>query len=365
MNYRCEGCKREWDYPVETCIFCRGTVTKSISNEYIVEEAIEVSVATEDHPVTPYHVMLLKDPEGLRRFKKSFERPRIGDKVLADALEPSGRDIIGIVGTGITGRGIAEVALRTGHPVILIGRSRTSLENALNWLSRSLSKSMSSEEAQIAISKIIATTDFEPLAHSDFIIESVVENIAIKRDIFRKLDSICNCKVVLASNTSSLKISEISGGLTHPERVVGLHFFNPITRMRLIEIIKTENTSDDVLKRCAKLAARLNKESVIVVDSPGFIVNRLIFAMINEACHALEEGIAGVKDIDKAMKLGANYPMGPFELADLIGLDLTLEILQNLHATSDSTKFQPSQVLKDLVERGCLGKKNRKGFYSY
>ena len=363
--YRCIGCKREWDYPVEVCIFCNGTVTKIFTDEYIVEEAIEVSVATEDHPITPYHVMLLKDREGLRRFKKSFERPRIGDRVLDDALEPSGREIIGIVGTGTTGRGIAEVALKTGHTVILMGRSRTSLENAQNSLSRSLSKSMTSEEAQIAIKKIITTTDFEQLAQSDFIIESVVEDIGIKRDIFHKLDAICSCDVVLASNTSSLKISKISEGLTHPERVAGLHFFNPITRMRLIEIIKTENTSEDVLKKCTLLAARLNKESVIVVDSPGFIVNRLIFAMINEACHALEEGIAGVEDIDKAMKLGANYHMGPFELADLIGLDLTLEILQNLHATSDSTKFQPSYVLKDLVERGCMGKKNRKGFYSY
>ena len=365
MKYRCEGCKREWDYPVETCIFCNCIVKKIISNEYIVEDAVEVSVATEDHPIAPYHVMLLKDQEGFRRFKKSFERPRIGDKVIDDAQETSGRYTIGIVGTGTTGRGIAEVALKTGHSVILKGRSRTSLKNALNSLSRGLSKSMPSEETQMAIKKIVTTTDLEPLAQSDFIIESVVEDLGIKRDIFRKLDTICSCEVVLASNTSSLKISSISEGLTHPERVAGLHFFNPITRMRLIEIIKAENTSEDVLKKCTLLAARLNKESVIVKDSPGFIVNRLIFAMINEACHTLEEGIAEVEDIDKAMKLGANYPMGPFELADLIGLDLTLEILQNLHAASDSTKFQPSYVLKDLVEKGRLGKKNRKGFYSY
>jgi 3-hydroxybutyryl-CoA dehydrogenase len=364
MKYRCQGCSREWDYPVDACIFCKNKVNKMDSLEYVVEDVIKVSVATEDHPIAPYHVMLLRDQEGSRRFKKSFDCPKIGDKFLDDVVH-SYKGTIGIVGTGITGRGIADVAIRSGHKVILKGRTETSLENALKSLLRSFSKSMPSDEARIAIEKIVTTTNFEPLVESDFIIESVIEDLEIKRNIFQKLDSMCSCEVVLASNTSSLRISRISEGLIHSERVVGFHFFNPIPKMRLIEIIKSENTSDDVLKKCAFLALSLNKEPVLVLDSPGFIVNRLLFSMINEACHVLEEGISGVEDIDKAMKLGANYPMGPFELADLIGLDLTLEILQNLHANSDSTKFQPSSVLKDLVKMGHMGKKNRKGFYIY
>jgi len=364
MKYCCMVCGKEWDYSVDACIFCGGRVSKMSINKYSVEEFTQVSVASEDHPIIPYYVMLLKDADSSYRFKKTFVRPNIGDTIYIKG-EHDEKYTIGVIGTGITGRGIAEVAIRAGNKVILKSRSNAALENALDMLSRKLSKSMSPSEAQTILNNITITTNYDTLAESDFIIESVIEDLRVKKIIFRELDSICDPDVVLASNTSSLRISQIAEDLMHPERIVGLHFFNPITRMQLVEIVQLENSSEDVLIKCAELVDRLDKVFVMVKDIPGFVVNRLLFVMISEACHMLEEGISKIEDIDKAMKLGANYPMGPFELADLIGLDLCLEIIENLNRSVPGTQFRPSDILRDLIKRGRKGKKSGKGFYEY
>jgi 3-hydroxybutyryl-CoA dehydrogenase len=363
MKYSCEACGREWDYPVETCIFCRAPVSRVDLGNYKVEDIIRVVVPSEDHPITPYYVALLSDSDGSYRFHKTFQHYEIGDVVQIKGGEREDCTL-GIIGTGITGRGIAEVALRSGIQVIWKSRNDLSIRSALKILSRNLHKSMSEDEAQLLLQNITSTTDYKCLKDADFVIESVIEDISIKRSIFRILDSVCPPVVVLASNTSSLKISSIAAGLKHPERVVGLHFFNPITRMQLVEIVSAEQTSQDVLERCSMLARVINKFSIIVKDTPGFVVNRLLFAMINEACHMLDEGISSIEEIDKAMKLGANYPMGPFELADLIGLDLCLEIIENLSDAFEN-QFRPSHVLRNLVKNGYYGRKVGKGFYEY
>ena len=364
MNYYCARCGREWDYPVSNCIFCYGKVEKIDTSEHVIDDMVQVSIPTEDHPIIPYYVMLLRGSDGSYKFKKTFQNHEIGDKIHLES-ERYDKCTIGIIGTGITGRGIAEVALRTGNSIILKSRSRGALDNTLDKLSRNLYKSLNMEESQLLLEKMTTTTDYISLAKADFIIESVVEDLEVKRNIFRILDSICDPDVVLATNTSSLSISKISDGLRYPERVVGLHFFNPITRMQLIEIIKGDKTSDDTLSKCADVAKKLGKVSILAKDTPGFVVNRLLFTLINEACWMLEKGTSSVEEIDKAMKLGANHPMGPFELADLIGLDLCEEIIENLKCDSENLMSHSTNILNELVRKGYLGKKSGRGFYDY
>jgi 3-hydroxybutyryl-CoA dehydrogenase len=364
MKYHCESCGREWDYPVEVCIFCDHPVSNVDVSSYEVQSITQVFISSDDHPITPYYVMLLRDSDGSYKFQKTFQNHEKGE-IISLQKDPAEEFILGVIGTGLTGRGIVEVAAKTGNKVILKGRSEASLKKAIDSISKSLSKSMNPNESKNIIHNIILTTDFEPLIASNIIIESVVENLDIKRDIIKKLDLICRKDVILASNTSSLSISQIAGGLNHPERVLGLHFFNPIPKMKLVEIIKAKQTSDEALEKSRQFVKRLNKDMVLAEDTSGFIVNRLLFIMINEACHILDRGVAKIEDVDKAMKLGANYPMGPFELADLIGLDLCLEIIENLNKSSRGNEFEPSEILKDLVEKGHYGRKSNVGFYNY
>jgi 3-hydroxybutyryl-CoA dehydrogenase len=364
MKYSCQECGREWDYPVLVCVFCGGVVSKVDISCYVVDEVITVNVPSEDHPLIPYYILMLKDSDGSYHFQKTFQRHNIGDIVnVCRSLQKT--YTIGIVGTGITGKGIAEVALLSGSRIVWKSRSGSALINAIEALSKKLSKRMSPEEAESILENIITTTEWGPLSVSDYVIESITEDLPIKRDAFRILDQICPPHVVLATNTSSLQISRISEGLLHPERVAGLHFFNPIARMQLVEIVRGKKTADETIEKCRALVASLNKVDVVVADTPGFIVNRLLFVMINTACHMLDEGVAEVEDIDRAMKLGANYPMGPFELADLIGLDLCLEIIKNLHDSSHGKEYEASHFLEKLVDSGCLGRKSGRGFYQY
>ncbi len=364
MKYRCDSCGREWDYPVKTCIFCNKPISIVDVSKYTVEGITQVFVPSDNHPVTPYYIMLLKDSNRSYKFQKTFEHHEIGDIIYTKGKK-EGEYTIGVIGTGVTGKGIVEVVAKAGDKVILKSRSEKSLEKAMDIVSRNLSKGIEPEELEITLSKIMATTQYEPLANADLIVESVIEDLDAKRKIFQKLDSICNPDIILASNTSSLLISKIAEDVKHPERVVGMHFFNPIPKMKLVEIIRTEKTSDNVLKKTHEFARRFNKISINAKDAPGFIVNRLLFIMINEACHMLDERVASVKDIDKAMKLGANHPMGPFELADLIGLNLCLEIIENLNISFGGDKFEPSDTLKNLVKEGNYGRKTGRGFYEY
>jgi len=364
MKYKCNSCGREWDYPIKTCIFCGKPVSKIDIIKYTVEGVTQVFVPSDDHPVAPYYVLLLKDSNGSYKFQKTFEHHDIGDVVYAKGKKEE-ECSIGVIGTGVTGKGIVEVAAKAGSKVIIKSRSEKSLKKAIEKISKNLSKGMEPEELEVALSRIVATTKYEDLSNADLVVESVIENLDVKRKIFQKLDSICNPNTILATNTSSLSISKIAENVKHPERVVGMHFFNPIPKMKLVEIIRTEKTSDEVLKKTYKFAMRFNKIPISVKDSPGFIVNRLLFIMINEACHMLDEGVASVEEIDKAMKLGANHPMGPFELADLIGLDLCVEIIENLSDLTGENKFTISNSLQKLVGQGHLGRKTGKGFYDY
>lgn len=364
MGYKCNLCGVEWDYPVENCIFCNNTLSKTDNDQYIVEGLTQVFVPSADHPVTPYFVILLKDSNGSYKFHKTFQKYNIGDTILLPSNGEK-RYTIGVIGTGITGKGIVEIAVKTGNKVILKSRNEESLEKALNVISRNLSKELEPDKLKVFLNKITPTTIYEPLTKANLIIESVVEDLEVKKNIFQKLDSICEPGIILASNTSTLPISKIAEGLKYPERVVGIHFFNPIPKMKLVELIKGNDTSEDTIKRAYEFASMLNKTTVNVLDISGFIVNRLLFLMINEACYMLEIGVARVEDIDKAMKMGANHPMGPFELADFIGIDLCLSILKILYNELKSNRYKPANVLQTMVNEGALGRKTGKGFYKY
>ena len=303
--------------------------------------------------------MLLKDTNGSYKCQKTFEHHNIEDVICVKGKKEE-KYTIGVIGTGLTGKGIVEVAVKTGNRVIFKSRSEKTLEKAIETISKNLSKGMELEEFEFALSRITTTTHYEPLVNADLIIESVVENLQVKKEIFHLLDSLCSPDMILASNTSSLSISDIAEDLEHPERVIGMHFFNPILKMKLVEIIKGEKTSEDSLKKAHEFVAKFNKVSV-----DGFTVNRLLFIMINEACHMLDERVANVEDIDKAMKLGANHPMGPFELSDSIGLDICLEIIENFNTSFGGNTFKPSTTLKTLVKEGRCGRKTGRGFYEY
>jgi len=364
MKHRCDSCGREWDYPIKHCIFCGNPVSKIDIIKYTVEGMTKVFVPSDDHPVTPYYVMLLKDLNGSYKFQKTFEHHNIGDMIYTKGGKEE-EYTIGVIGTGVTGKGIVEVAARTGNKVVFKSRSEKSVKKAMGIILKNLSKGMEPDELKIVLGRITTTTRYESFTNADLILESVTEDLQTKKEIFNKLDSICSPDTILASNTSSLSISEITEDIKHPERVVGMHFFIPIPKMKLVEVIKGEKTSDDVLKKAREFATKFNKVSVNVKDTSGFIVNRLLFIMINEACHMLDEGIANVEDIDKAMKIGANHPMGPFELADLIGTDLCLEIIENLNASFDGNKFEPSDILIDFVKEGNSRRKTGRRFYEY
>ena len=277
---------------------------------------------------------------------------------------------VGIVGSGIMGAGIAEVAAGSGHEVVLRSRSQAGADAMLAGLGESLARQVEkgkrteSEAADIR-GRVTATTHLGELVDVDLVIESVVEDLAVKKDLFAELDSICKPETILATNTSTLPVVEMAMATGRPDQVCGIHFFNPAPAMALVEVVRPVTASDATMESAAAFAAACGKEPVEVKDQAGFIVNALLFPYLNNAVRLLEQGVATKEGIDAAMKGGCGFPMGPFALLDLVGLDTSLAILDALYAEFRDPNYAAVPLLRRLVTSGQLGRKTKKGFYDY
>ncbi len=277
---------------------------------------------------------------------------------------------VAVIGAGIMGRGIAQVSAMGGFRTILNDVSADLLEKAKGRIRADLQKGVeigkvSAETMNATLERLSLETDPERAgAKADLVIEAIPERIELKLDLFGRLDKVCPAHTVLASNTSALSITEMAGATKRPDRFIGMHFFNPVHKMKLIEIIRGLETNDDTLTIVKTVSQKMGKETVEVKESPGFVTSRINALIGNEAFYMLQEGVAGARDIDKALKLGLNHPMGPFEMVDLVGLDTRLSILQFLHSTLGE-KYRPCPLLVKYVKAGRLGKKVGKGVYEY
>jgi 3-hydroxybutyryl-CoA dehydrogenase len=277
---------------------------------------------------------------------------------------------VGILGSGIMAGGIAEVVARAGVRAILRARSEASATASVNGVAAGLARQvekgkLDASERDRILANISMTTDLAALSGCDLLIESVVDDLETNQRLFRDLDAVTNPSAVLATNTSTLPVVEMAKVVKNPERVCGIHFFNPAQVLPLVEVVRPVTASDETIRRAAEFVSTIGKDGVHVLDRAGFIVNALLFPYLNNAVRMLEDGTASMADIDTAMKGGCNFPMGPFALLDLVGLDTSLSILETLHASFGHENFAPRPMLRELVAKGRLGRKTKAGFYEY
>ena len=274
---------------------------------------------------------------------------------------------VGVIGAGTMGQGIANAFATAGYNVTVCDIKIEWAQNGINKIGAKLDKLVSREkitaEKAEGIKANLTAGEYKDLADCDLIVEAVLEKMEIKKDLFKTLDEICKEDCIFGTNTSSLSVTEIANGIKH--NVIGMHFFNPADRMKLVEVISGENTPVETKEAIIECSKSLGKTPVEVAEGPGFVVNRILIPMINEACFIYQEGLASVEDIDTAMKLGANHPMGPLALGDLIGLDIVLDVMEVLYTETGDPKYRPCTLLKKMVRAGKVGQKTKQGFYSY
>ena len=277
---------------------------------------------------------------------------------------------IGVIGAGTMGNGIAQVCAVAGLDVVMVDISADAVQRGLGVVAGSLDRLLKKEkisqaDRDAAVARIRGSTAYADLAGADLVIEAATENESLKLRILKEIDAIVAPTAVIASNTSSLSITKLAAAVSHPDRFVGMHFFNPVPLMALVELIRGLQTSDATLATAQGFAATIGKTAIVARNSPGFAVNRILCPMINEAIFALQEGLASAADIDEGMKLGCNHPIGPLALTDLIGLDTMLAVMEMFYAGFNDPKYRPAPLLKEMVDAGYLGRKSGQGFYSY
>ena len=277
---------------------------------------------------------------------------------------------VGVIGAGTMGNGIAQVSAAAGLAVIMVDVAQPAVDRGIAAIGTSLDRlvkkeKLSAQDAAAIVARIRGTTEYADLARADLVIEAATENLDIKRRIIEQAGEIIAPQAVLATNTSSISITALAAGMSHPERLIGMHFFNPVPVMALVELIRGLLTSDATQAAAADFIRRIGKSAINVKNSPGFAVNRVLVPMINEAIFVLQEGVASAAEIDEGMRLGCSHPIGPLALADLVGLDTLLSILEVLQRDFGDPKYRPAALLREMVSAGMLGRKSGKGFYSY
>jgi 3-hydroxybutyryl-CoA dehydrogenase len=298
-------------------------------------------------------------------YSKSIVGTNIDKMKTYTSEEEKLKEKIGVIGAGVMGTGITEIFMISGFNVILSDKTYSALKNAIKKIKEDLSKNRSVAEKNKLIKNLHLTTNLNHFKNADIVIEAITEDIRAKIQLFKKLNRILSKKTIIATNTSSLSINKLASIVSNPARFIGMHFFNPVFKMKLVEIVYGEKTSKTTVNKIKKILTQINKTPIVIRDSPGFLVNRMLMPYLNEAIWELYEGVATAEDIDTAAKLGLNHPIGPIALTDLIGLDVVLAIMKNLYQRTKNRKYLPCPIIKKMVKEGKLGRKTKEGFYQY
>lgn len=364
-TYSCANCGRQYAYEIDGCTWCGIPLDKHDTDCGTVRAVTQVTVPSRGHEEVPYWCALTADNAGVLNILKSDTAIVTGDSIALRGPKAADLAVVGIVGTGVMGRGLAELLLSRGHRVVWCGRSTEGLQGAAERLFERLARVM--DDSQLANARELLTTDtrYAPLANCDVVIEAVAEEMPIKRRVLPEIEKSIRADAVLATNTSGLSIDELAETLTEPGRFGALHFFNPPTRMRLVEVAVSSMTTEETRQFLEDFARSLGKVPIEVAATPAFAVNRALMPLLNEAVRELEEQVAPAEAIDEAIRLGLNHPMGPLALADLIGLDVVVDIMQNLAERTADESYAPRPLLLDMVSSGNLGRKTGSGFYEY
>jgi 3-hydroxybutyryl-CoA dehydrogenase len=364
-HWMCPACGRDYAYRLDLCTWCRVPLDECEPGTAQIIAVTEVMAPSVGHEDVPYWCAFVRAPDGAQAFVKLDHAALAGDTLSFDSVASAELAVVGVLGTGTMGRGLTELLVGRGHVVVWCGRSDDSMISAHAKLMERLGRVMDETEVAVVESRVETTSDYAALARCDVVIEAVVEELGAKKVALASAEARMRPGAILATNTSGLPIDELASALERPEDFGVLHFFNPATRMRLVETAVGSATSPATSEYLDDFSRSLGKIPVRVAAKPAFAVNRALMPLLNEAVRELEEGVAPAESIDEAIRLGLNHPMGPLALADLIGLDVVVKIMDNLADRTRDATYAPRPMLSRLVSEGKLGRKTGQGFYTY
>lgn len=361
----CPSCGTRYSYPLSECTFCHVALKEERTTSGVVVAVTEISVPSIGHEDVPYWCALVERPGGGCAVVKRDMPVAVGDVLEFGDTTTAARYTVGVLGSGVMARGLVELLLSRDQQVVWVGRSAIRLTAAREKVAGRLARVMDEEQLTRAMNRLAVGEDAHDLASCDLVIEAIIEDADAKIEQLKAVEPLLRESCVIASNTSSLPLDVLSAALDRPERFGGMHFFNPPSRMRLVEVIRAPETTDETDEFLFDFSIALGKTPIRVANGPGFVVNRVLMPLLNEAVRELEDGAASAADIDEAIRLGLNHPMGPLALADLIGLDVVARIMDDMHSRLQDEAYAPRPLLRQLVREGKLGRKSGEGFFSY